>query len=285
MLSQVNIHACTHVRGYNPAPCVNSNWERQPAAAQAFLRDLGFYDTPVDKIVASATTLNQSNVSITATNENLLADVADAIERAPTLFGPRTRYQVCVTLPTQIAIMVPLWLVHGSYKIDLLPFWVQLVRVIRSRDLVKFFSDRQEDLAADVRWVAGVPFELIMASCLEVRGRDKSPGALTYRRSTNLSRRGMLVADNARLVSDIAPSHCLCLSLEVFHCIAGSKFLLIIVATAHWLGCFLFYLAAHSNFSTRLYLENWFTSWTAQQGFDLSWETCDWGSMYSASLT
>jgi hypothetical protein len=53
---------------------------------------------------------------------------------------------------------------------------------------------------------------------------------------------------------------------------------------AHWIGCFLFYLAAISDFPTTLYLENWFTSWMAQQGFEFSWESGDWGSMYSARL-
>lgn len=170
-----------------PQPCSLShphNLNGSLAPVQAFVRDLGFHDTVVDKIVASAASppsRNESrNESTTAADANLLVDVADAIERAPTLFGPRTRYQVFVTIPSQLAIMAPMWIVYNVNWPHWLNFYVHLVRVMRLKDLVRFFSDQQEDLAADVRWVAGAgepmcPLCLSVVLCWKEDECDKIP--------------------------------------------------------------------------------------------------------------
>jgi hypothetical protein len=73
------------------------------------------------------------------------------------------------------------WAFHAHVKVQLV---TKLIRVIRVKRLLAYFSERQEDLSADVRWIA------------------------------------------------------------------GCKFIFVLFATAHWIGCIMFYFAASSRVSS-----------------------------------
>lgn len=128
--------------------------------AQAFVGDLGFHDTPVDRIVESVHSSRQQ-AALAAPGQDVQALVYSKLNSDARL-GRQLMATALTGLLRQLFVMAPRWLTFAVTT----PYWVvtlaHLVRVTRLQALLRFFSSRQEDLATDIRWVAAFKFAIII---------------------------------------------------------------------------------------------------------------------------
>lgn len=74
----------------------------------------------------------------------------------------RLRQELSQETPLELLAMIPMlatWALGFSVRIQA---FAKLVRILRVRRLLWYFSQRQEDLSADVRWIAGCKFIFIL---------------------------------------------------------------------------------------------------------------------------
>lgn len=134
------------------------------AMAQAMVWDLGFKDMPVDKIVDSAPGVVRTEVKQRSTiaEETLAALTSSA--GALTWSGSKTRRTLYFDVSWQLLCMPPLWVAFALHVPPVVQACMHLLRLVRMRILLRYFGARQEDMAADVRWVAGCKFLIIIFS-------------------------------------------------------------------------------------------------------------------------
>jgi hypothetical protein len=164
---------------------------------QAFVWDLGFQDMPVDKIVDASMESGGRNKS--SKSSDLLLATMDALSNRASGIGDRcasggwhmagcllaaskaslstglrlaayncslamcrVKHEMLRQMPLDLLAFLPLW---ATWILRLPTVFFALaegIRLIRVRRLWCYFSERQEDLSADVRWVAGCKFVFIL---------------------------------------------------------------------------------------------------------------------------
>jgi hypothetical protein len=66
--------------------------------------------------------------------------------------------------------------------------------------------------------------------------------------------------------------------------VAFCKFVFIIFATAHWLGCVYYWLASKSDFASDTLNMNWLTAWVEQSWVGYAWNSSSGSFMYIVIL-
>jgi hypothetical protein len=130
--------------------------------AQAMAWDLGFKDMPVDKIVDSAPgVVRKQPIQASSTAHEALNALNVGLR---SWSGSQMQHTLYYDVSAQLLCMTPLWFAFMLQLSPLVQSWTHLLRLVRMRILLNFFSARQEDMAADVRWVAGCKFLMIIFS-------------------------------------------------------------------------------------------------------------------------
>lgn len=138
-------------------------------AAQAAVRDIGLEQSSMDSLVHMSAHLRDGLVADSST----ASAVTHMLHEKGWTIGKALRRQVFVSIPLRIMFMIPMWLDRYMNLGNTFVMIGTLARTYRIVDLMKYFSERQEDLGADVRWIAFFKFSYIIFSTV----RSKVPRA------------------------------------------------------------------------------------------------------------
>lgn len=126
-------------------------------AAHAAVLDLGFEDSTVEKLVDAM----PQDAGAEGADETVATLARHALGKGPVLWT-HLRAHLLYTAPCKLLLMVPLWVAVATRW----PVWARavasLLRIYRLRDLLRYLSQRQADVALPVRWVALFKFCFIV---------------------------------------------------------------------------------------------------------------------------
>jgi hypothetical protein len=132
-------------------------------AGRAWVWDLGFQDSTVEKLVDAAVKARPGSEVENATKiEDPKVVALHALNAAGPIIGPQAHRQLVYVVPRKFLLMAPSWLVVWFD----VPGWPQpcasLLRIYRLFDLMGYLSERQEDMSSPVLWVAFFKFAFII---------------------------------------------------------------------------------------------------------------------------
>lgn len=144
---------------------------------RAFMKDLGYDDSPVERLVNAAPTQPPEDLNIKVKpkeEKDQERALAVDMEGNRSTFGRYrigkfVRWQLAVAFPVRLLLMSLEWIVllSKTLKLPVSIGWIAmagLARLYRLCDLWAYFTAQQEDIATDVRWVAFFKFAFIIVT-------------------------------------------------------------------------------------------------------------------------
>jgi hypothetical protein len=126
--------------------------------ALAVVRDLGFQDLIVDKLVKAIPEAEGEPLS----DSKDLTDAHRALESNGSLLGPDTRMQIMYVWPKKLLLMAPLWVVSAMQG----PVWARSIactlRFYRIWAILRYLNERQADVTSPMRTFALFKFAFIV---------------------------------------------------------------------------------------------------------------------------
>jgi hypothetical protein len=126
--------------------------------AQAAVRDLGFHDVVVDKLVKAIPDPEGKE----PTGSDDLSVAHRALTSNGSLLGPETRVQIMYQWPLRFLVMAPLWVAFASNASVWVRTATSALRLYRIWDLMRILTEWEQDLSSPMRILVLVKFFLIV---------------------------------------------------------------------------------------------------------------------------